>query len=52
MMEVDETNENGVDFVIPELKEMRYFWFYYDEEDELTKLMEACNLKGIRERKL
>lgn len=27
-------------------------WFYYDEEDEFEKLIEACNIKGIRERKL
>lgn len=27
-------------------------WFYYDQEDEFEKLIEACNLKGIRERKL
>lgn len=29
-----------------------YRWVYYDEEDEFDKLVEACNIKGIRERKL
>ena len=29
-----------------------FAWYYYDEEDEFDKLMEACNIKGIRERKL
>lgn len=27
-------------------------WLYYDEEEEFEKLVEACNTKGIRERKL
>ena len=27
-------------------------WHYYDEEDEFDRLIEACNVKGIRERKL
>ena len=40
------------DDYIPELKEPKYWWFFYDEEDEVEKLIEACNLKGIRERKL
>lgn len=25
---------------------------FYDEEEEFEKLIEACNMKGIRERKL
>ena len=25
---------------------------YYDEEDDFEKLLESCNIKGIRERKL
>jgi len=32
--------------------EIIFKWCYYDEEDEFEKLVEACNLKGIRERKL
>lgn len=32
--------------------EPKFNWFYYDEEDEFDKLLEACNVKGIRERKL
>jgi hypothetical protein len=47
-MEVDEANEN----FIPEIKEVQYQWFYYDEEEEFKQLIDACNLKGIRERKL
>jgi len=27
-------------------------WFYYDEEDEFSKLVESMNPKGIREKKL
>ena len=27
-------------------------WCYYDEEDEFDKLIESCNLKGVKERKL
>lgn len=27
-------------------------WFYYDEDILYEKLLESCNLKGIRERKL
>lgn len=37
---------------IPELPEPKYHWFFYDEEEEFEKLVEACNTKGIRERKL
>lgn len=33
-------------------KEIMYQWFFYDEEDEFDKLVDACNVKGIRERKL
>ena len=33
-------------------KEFKFSWHYYDEEDEFTKLMEGCNTKGMRERKL
>ena len=35
-----------------DLSEPSFAWFYYDEEDEFDKLMEGCNIKGIRERKL
>lgn len=27
-------------------------WFYYDEDSQFEKLLEACNVKGIRERRL
>lgn len=30
----------------------RFFWAFYDEEEELERLIEACNSKGVRERKL
>jgi hypothetical protein len=46
MMEVDEAND------IPEPMEPRFEWKYFDEEDEFEKLIDACNQKGIRERKL
>lgn len=29
-----------------------YYWCYYDEEEKFTKLLESCNIKGIREKKL
>lgn len=45
-MEVDEENMDII------YKEPEYRWYYYDEEDELEKLLIACNIKGIRERKL
>jgi len=32
--------------------EPKFCWLFYDEEDEFEKLIEACNVKGIRERKL
>lgn len=32
--------------------EKTFKWFYYDEEDEFDRLVDACNTKGIRERKL
>lgn len=32
--------------------EPQYNWFFYDEEDEFDHLIDACNVKGIRERKL
>ena len=51
MMEVDE-NGGLIEEDIPEPIEPRYHWFYYEEEDEFEKLIEACNTKGIRERKL
>ena len=27
-------------------------WFFYDEEIQFYKLLESCNIKGIRERRL
>jgi hypothetical protein len=32
--------------------EPRFEWFYYETEEEFSKLLEACNVKGMRERKL
>jgi hypothetical protein len=49
LMEIDE-NQDHID--IPEIVEPKFQWFFYDEEDELDKLVEGCNTKGIRERKL
>ena len=47
MMEID-----NFDTIEPVPAEPTFEWFYYEEEDEFEKLLEACNLKGIRERKL
>lgn len=46
MMDVDEGND------IPEPTEPKFEWRYFDEEEEFDKLIEGCNQKGIRERKL
>ena len=35
-----------------ESKQAVAVWYYYDEEAHFDKLIEACNVKGIRERKL
>ena len=35
-----------------ELSKATFAWSYYDEEGQFEKLLEACNLKGIRERRL
>ena len=32
--------------------EPKVYWFYYDEEEEMEKLIETLNPKGIREKKL
>ena len=32
--------------------QLQFFWAFYDEEEELERLIEACNIKGVRERKL
>lgn len=37
---------------LQEKKEPIYNWFYYDEEEEFENLIDACNFKGIREKKL
>lgn len=29
-----------------------YTWYFIDEEEQFEKLIEACNIKGIRERRL
>jgi hypothetical protein len=51
--------EEGIDktMVVDEQIQMasaepRFQWFYYETEEEFVKLLEACNVKGIRERKL
>mmetsp|Transcript_2953 Transcript_2953/g.2783 ORF Transcript_2953/g.2783 Transcript_2953/m.2783 type:complete len:93 (+) Transcript_2953:2141-2419(+) len=49
-MEVDEGEE--IEIVMKQPEEPRYRWFYYDEEDQFNNLVDACNQKGIRERKL
>lgn len=50
-MDIDEQIIEGHEVVIP-IQEPRFFWVYYDEEDEFDKLVDGCNTKGIRERKL
>jgi hypothetical protein len=30
----------------------QYEWFYYDEEADVNRLINSCNTKGIRERRL
>jgi hypothetical protein len=45
-MDIDEGNDDI------EHKDPTFEWFYYEEEEEFEKLIEACNLKGIRERRL
>jgi hypothetical protein len=35
-----------------DMSDPTFRWFYYDEEEEFEKLLEGCNIKGIRERKL
>lgn len=49
-MEIDEGGDENGELYVP--KEPTFQWFYYDEEEEFDKLFEACNIKGIRERKL
>jgi len=44
-------DEGNVD-MIAEPVEPKADWYYYDEEEEFEKLLESCNVKGIRERKL
>lgn len=29
-----------------------FAWYYFDEEGQFDKLLESCNIKGIRERRL
>lgn len=36
----------------PMVPQGEFVWFYYDEDILYEKLLESCNLKGIRERKL
>lgn len=48
-----ESEEMQIDEGIDEIKKaLTYEWCYYDEEEEYEKLIEACNTKGIREKKL
>ena len=35
-----------------EVIEIIFKWYYYDQEEEFERLVDECNLKGIRERKL
>ena len=38
---------------VPDLPPFPDFkWFYYDEEAQFYKLLESCNIKGVRERRL
>jgi hypothetical protein len=38
---------------VPDLDSPPEFqWFFYDEEAQFYKLLESCNIKGIRERRL
>jgi len=38
---------------VPDLGTLPEFqWFFYDEEAQFYKLLESCNIKGIRERRL
>ena len=50
---MENAEEEEEDMIMEEdLVETIYSWAYYDEEDEFDRLIEACNVKGIRERKL
>lgn len=42
----------NVDEEVNDSIEPQFNWFFYDDEDEFEKLIESCNIKGIRERKL
>ena len=35
-----------------EVKQQSIVWYYYDEEIQFDQLVEACNIKGVRERRL
>ena len=32
--------------------EVRYSWYYYDQEEQVDKLLEVLNIKGMREKRL
>ena len=34
------------------MSDFDYTWYFIDEEEQFEKLIEACNIKGIRERRL
>ena len=38
--------------MMEEICEVKTSWSFYDEEEQYEKLIEACNVKGTRERKL
>lgn len=45
--------EEDVNFEMSnEKRESSYTWGYYDEEDEVNRLIQGLNNKGIRERAL
>jgi hypothetical protein len=57
MPEEEEGIEKSQAMVVDEqihmaIAEPRFEWFYYETEEDFSKLLEACNVKGIRERKL
>ena len=45
-------DQENIEMVREELSKATFAWSYYDEEGQFEKLLEACNLKGIRERRL
>jgi hypothetical protein len=50
MMDIEDPNGMNMDIFQP--AEPKAYWGFYDTEEEFEKLVEACNIKGVRERKL